>query len=434
MLGAPTPLSETEEPKEPVARIGAHLDLELECARPLAGPARYRLNAIDKVRLGRGDERVATKGEHRTLSIAIPDAWMSAQHAELALTDAGWSLSDLGSKNGTLRNGERVLGASLADGDRIQLGRTFFRFRAALRAMGPELLDARDLSGSPPGLRTFSPPFADLLRELQSVAGSKVPVLLLGESGTGKEVLAQAVHRLSRRSGDFVAVNCGAIPHELVESELFGHRKGAFSGAHTDRRGFVRQSEGGTLFLDEIGDLPLPAQAALLRVLQEAEVVPVGSDRAVGVDLRVVAATHRQLRQMVRDGSFRHDLLARLDGASFQLPPLRERRDDVPLLISSLLAKLAPDRLDVELAPEAAQSLLDHPCPLNIRELMYSLQRALARAQGRPIERSDLPAPLGDPGSDLPSEEPSAEEAQRRAELVAMLGKHRGNLAAVARA
>src|SRR5262245_37216493 len=119
MAGAPTTLTEREEPKAAVVRIGAHLDLELECARPLTGPARYRLNAIDKVRLGRGDDRVATVDEQRTLSIAIPDAWMSSQHAELALTDAGWSLSDLGSKNGTLRNGERVLGASLADSDRI---------------------------------------------------------------------------------------------------------------------------------------------------------------------------------------------------------------------------------------------------------------------------------------------------------------------------
>src|SRR5262249_61861252 len=134
---------------------------------------------------------------------------------------------------------------------------------AALRAFGPDLRDARDLSGSPPGLRTFSPPFADLLRELQSVAGSKVPVLLLGESGTGKEVLAQAVHRLSRRSGDFVAVNCGAIPHELVESELFGDRKGAFSGAHTDRRGVGGQSGGGTPFLRAIGGVPLPPHAGL---------------------------------------------------------------------------------------------------------------------------------------------------------------------------
>src|SRR5262249_47295082 len=155
----------------------------------------------------------------------------------------------------------------------------------------------------------------------------------------------------------------------LVESELFGHRKGAFSGATADRLGFVRQADGGTLFLDEIGDLPPGAQAKLLRGLQEAQVVPVGGDRAVGVDLRVVSATNKHLGRMARSGSFRHDLLARLDGVRLQLPPLRDRREDVPLLISTLLGRLASDRTDVKLAPEAAQLLLEYAWPLNIREL-----------------------------------------------------------------
>jgi len=259
-------------------------------------------------------------------------------------------------------------------------------------------------------------------------------VLLLGESGTGKEVLAQAIHALSGRAGSFVAVNCGAIVRELVESELFGHRKGAFSGAYADRLGFVRESDGGTLFLDEIGDLPLPAQASLLRVLQESQVVPVGSDRPLDVDLRVVSATHRQLGRMVRDGTFRHDLLARIDGVRLRLPPLRERREDLPLLLSTLLARLAPGRPEVKIAPDAAQALLDYGWPLNIRELEHSLQEALARSQGDTLELADLPRALRDPAEEARPDMLTAEEEQQRTALIAMLGTHGGNVTAVARA
>jgi transcriptional regulator of acetoin/glycerol metabolism len=430
MAGPAKTLSDRERAQGSRAKPASHLDLEVECERPLSWPARYRLGAVEKVCVGRGENRSA-RIDGRTLFVEVPDGWMSSRHAELALAEAGWTLTDLESKNGTLRNGERIGRAPIADGDRLQLGHTFFCFRAALRSMGPDLLDARDLPG-PPGLRTLSPNLADMLRDAQALASSKVPVLLLGESGTGKEVLAQTLHQLSGRKGEFAAVNCGAIPHELLEAELFGHRKGAFSGALVDRLGFVRQSHGGTLFLDEIGDLPLSAQAALLRVLQEEQVVPLGFDKPFAVDLRVIAATHRQLGRMVREGNFRQDLLARIDGARFELPPLRERREDVPLLLSSLLEKLEPANAEVKLTPEAAQMLLEYRWPLNIREMLQTLRSALARAQGRPIEVGDLPALA--PAQEEPSQALDPEDERRRSELLALLGRHRGNLAAVARA
>jgi transcriptional regulator with GAF, ATPase, and Fis domain len=183
-------------------------------------------------------------------------------------------------------------------------------------------------------------------------------VLLVGESGTGKEVLARNIHAQSGRRGALVPVNCGAIPPNLVESELFGHKKGAFSGASHDRPGFVRTSDGGTLFLDEIGDLPATAQAAFLRVLQEAEIVPVGGSRPEPLDLRVVAATHHDLKRLVREGRFRHDLLARLDGVTLRLPALRDRSEDIPLLMVLLVRKVAPERPDLKFTPAAAQAIL----------------------------------------------------------------------------
>jgi DNA-binding NtrC family response regulator len=260
-------------------------------------------------------------------------------------------------------------------------------------------------------------------------------MLVRGESGTGKEVVARAIHALSGRAGAFVAVNCGAIAATLVESELFGYKKGAFSSAHQDHPGLVRTSDGGTLFLDEIGDLPLGAQAALLRVLQESEVQPVGGVRPVPVDLRVVAATHRDLDTLVAQGNFRHDLLARLDGITLILPPLRERREDLPLLLAALLRKLAPERPDVKFAADAAQALLEHDWPLNVRELEQALAGALALSKLGTIERAHLPRLLREaPVERMVPRELSSDEERHKGELALLLAQHHGNLSAVARA
>jgi sigma-54 dependent transcriptional regulator, acetoin dehydrogenase operon transcriptional activator AcoR len=415
-------------------KVVPHLELALECERPHAGPARYRLSELKRVRLGRGVERDFRVADDGCLDIVVPDAWMSSRHAELARGTDGWMLTDLHSRNGTRVNGARVPGgvtAGVADGDLWQLGHTFFRFLTGPQENGPPLREARDVEGA---AVSWSPRFADIVAKANAVATTRVPVLLHGESGTGKEILARSIHARSGRPGAFAAVNCGAIPSELVESELFGHSKGAFSGAHQEKSGLVRAAHGGTLFLDEIGDLGLPAQAALLRVLQESEVLPVGATRPISVDLRLITATHRDLDALVKQGAFRHDLLARIDGVRLDLPPLRDRPEDVPLLIACLVRKLAPGRVDVSLQPDAAQALLEHEWPLNVRELEQALAGALALSAGGPIELAHLPRALrADDGPTAPRRELTTEEQRHREELSALLTRHRGNLSAVAR-
>jgi two-component system response regulator GlrR len=226
-----------------------------------------------------------------------------------------------------------------------------------------------------------SPRMADLLAEAQLVAASDASVLIRGESGTGKELLAQALHRASRRAGRrFVAINCGAIPETLLESELFGHVRGAFTGATKDRAGLFQAADGGTLFLDEIGDMPLPLQVKLLRVLQERAVRPLGSDRSVPVDVRVVSATHRDLETLLADGSFREDLFYRLNVVTLRLPGLAERREDIPLLARHFLGQLAArhGRTIHGFAPEALRALATAPWPGHVRQLHNVIEQVCA--------------------------------------------------------
>jgi len=419
-----------QEAKKP--RFAPYLFLEIECERPLLGPGRHSLADVECVRLGRGAQRMARRSRDGLLDIALPDGWMSKEHAEIRRDKDGWTIRDLGSKNGTLVDGERIQTADLADQTLVQLGRTFFTFRGRLPVWGAANLEAEDLPRGPGGLATLSFPFEEVLVRGRSVARSRVPILLRGESGSGKEVLARAIHTWSGRTGDFVAVNGGAIPENLVESELFGHRKGAFSGAERDQPGLIRSSDGGTLFLDEIGDLPLTAQSTLLRTIQESEVLPVGGTRPERIDLRVVAATHRDVERMVADGTFRHDLLARLRGVVLELIPLRERPEDVALLIASALRKWAPERGDVKLSPEAARALLEYDWPLNVRELEQALGGALALSGTGTLLLEHLPPALHKRPEAAPSL--TDEQMRHRDELIALLREHQGNLSAVARA
>jgi len=233
------------------------------------------------------------------------------------------------------------------------------------------------------GIVTRSPVMEDLLRQAKLVADSDASVLIYGDSGTGKEVLARAIHRASRREDrPFVAVNCGAIPGELLESELFGHARGAFTGAVQAHKGLFQAADGGTLFLDEIGDMPLPLQVKLLRVLQEAEVRPVGSTQAIPVDVRMISATHRDLDEQKASGLFREDLYYRLNVVSLRLPPLAQRREDIPLLAAFFLRKLAEryHKPIPTLAPEAMALLVAAPWPGNVRQLLNLLEQALALA------------------------------------------------------
>ena len=229
------------------------------------------------------------------------------------------------------------------------------------------------------------------------VAAYEVPVLILGETGTGKELFAEAIHRASaRQAKPFVAINCGAIPNDMANSELFGHKKGAFTGAVADRAGHFREAEGGILFLDEIGDLPLYAQVRLLRVLQQKEITPLGTSTPIKVNVRVIAATHRDLARDVAAGRFREDLFHRLAVGILRLPPLREREGDLDLLLDYLLAKINADGAErpeaqyKELSPGARMLLHSHRWPGNIRELYHTLLRAVIWSGSGLIEESDI--------------------------------------------
>ncbi len=388
-------------------------------------PARYSLAGLDRLDLNRGDARGAVRATHagaHVLTLALSDARMSGKHARISRLGGSWILEDLESKNGTWIGNQRVTRHTLADRDAIVVGHTALVFRTR----GGEAGDTDRLPEAPLGLATMSPVLAARFAELLTAAASNVPIELTGESGTGKELVAQAIHRASRRKGRFVAVNCGALAATLIEAELFGHKKGAFTGAGDERTGLVRSADHGTLFLDEIAELPPAAQPALLRVLQEGEVLPIGADRPVAIDVRIVTATHRNLDADVDANRFRADLRARLLGVQVSLPPLRERPEDLGHLISSLLAKIAPGRTLV-FAGDAIAALYAYAWPSNIRELERSLAAAAAVARDR-IELAHVPANVRTPRSAGPENDDALRDL-----LIAAIARHAGNLAAVAR-
>ncbi len=247
----------------------------------------------------------------------------------------------------------------------------------------------------PSNLVGASAAMQEVTRQIRKVAPQKTTVLVEGESGTGKELVSRALHDLSPRTSlPFVAVNCGAIPSELIESELFGHARGAFTDASRAKKGLAEEADGGTLFLDEIGELPLQMQVKLLRFLEDEEVRPLGDVRSRRVDVRVVAATGRDLGRAVAVGQFRDDLLYRLDVVRVRLPPLRERTGDVAALAAHFLARYArlrPELPSLSLSDEALDALLAHRWPGNVRELEHALERAVVLAEGPVIREEDLP-------------------------------------------
>jgi transcriptional regulator of acetoin/glycerol metabolism len=418
----------------------AHVFRVISAARPLAPSWRHALGDVDVVGIGRGadEPRRRVHARQRELTLCEDDTRVSAAHARLLRVPGRWLLEDLGSKNGTVVNGVRTTRAALSDGDVIELGRTFYVFRTGVPtpASAPaDVIVAGDAPG-PRGLQTLSPALTRDFAALRAVAASPVAVVVHGESGTGKELVALAVHALSRPAGPFVAVNCGAIPPSLAASELFGVRRGAYSDAKEDRPGLVRSADGGTLFLDEIGDLPPAVQPALLRVLQERSVTPVGQARAVAVDLRVVSASHQALDGLVARGAFREDLLARLSGFTLWLPPLRARREDLGILVAALLAKQAPAPDAVTFQPAAVRLLLGHSWPRNVRELEKHLGTALALAGDAPLGVRHFPGlPAAAAAQVAPLAVPiSPADRARRDELSTLLETHDGNLSAVARA
>ena len=393
-----------------------------DCARPHDHPWRVALEGMDEVVIGRG--RRSVRRLERTAVVSLPDASVSSVHARLRRTGGEWTVEDARSKNGTLVNGRLAARASLGARDLVEIGTTFCLLRR-----GDGDVESGDLAKRPPGTRTLSEPLARSFDLLARVAASPVPVLVSGETGTGKEMVARAIHRLSQRSGAFVAVNCGGLPETLVASELFGARKGAFSGADADRTGLVQEAHRGTLFLDEIAELPEPSQAVLLRVLQERELIPLGATRAIPVDLRVVAATNQDMSQSVAARRFRKDLYARLRGFSLTLPPLRERREDIGLLVADLLPRMTRERT-VTFSRGAARALFLYDWPLNVRELEHTLAAALAITGGSEIAPAHLPEELR-----VAIDDTGSLAVQRERErFVRLAHEHAGNVSAIARA
>ena len=367
--------------------------------------------------------------------LAIPQRAVSQLHARLVRRDGGWAVKDLDSRNGTLVNGRLVREAPIEHLDELRFGDAIFKFVAddaaayaayRIDGQGPDA-DATVVGGYQ--VRAG-------LREVAAVAATELSVIVQGETGTGKELVARIVHAASRRRGQLVALNCAAIPGNLVESELFGFKRGAFTGADRDKIGLVRMAHGGTLFLDEIGDMPLDAQAKLLRVIETRELFPVGATSGEAVDVRFVCATHRDLQQLVEAGRFRGDLFARLHGASVVLPPLRERKEDLYALVKHFLVKAgaAEARVDVPLMA----SICHYDWPYNVRELEAAVRRALAVTRGGALAADDLPDSVRESMRDYgtpaaPTSVPPRGEAPSPDELRAMLDRFKGNVAAVAR-
>jgi transcriptional regulator with GAF, ATPase, and Fis domain len=398
-------------------------------------------------------------GRDAANAVFVADQAASRQHARIARVGDDWVITDLGSRNGTMVGGAFMHERVLAPNDEIRIGDAILKFVPS----GAERFTGYRIDGTVHGSRR-----AQLLTELvggaqidalaadiERIAPTELSCMILGETGTGKEVVARGIHRASGRKGSFQAINCAAIPQNLLESELFGYRRGAFSGADRDKPGLVKLADGGTLFLDEIGDMPLEAQAKLLRVLQAREVFPLGGTVAEKVDIRVVCATHRDLYAFVKSDRFRGDLFARMNDHVVRLPPLRERKEDVYLLAKTFAARFGHPSLTISFS--AMVAMIHYGWPFNVRELESCVKRGIALGAGTLLDATHLPDAITehmksygerrriDAPSVLPPQgtekiaiasggdaaRPSAPPTEE--ELRALLERHAGNVAAVGR-
>jgi transcriptional regulator with GAF, ATPase, and Fis domain len=425
--------------------------------------------------------RELTIGREVANLICVPEQAVSRQHARIysrsepELGRERWFLQDLGSRNGTMVDGSYITELELEPNHEIRVGDAMFKFVEA----GVERSVAYRIDGRVAGDRKAKQ-FTDLVgnaqmdhiaADIERIAPTELSAVILGETGTGKELIARAIHRFSGRRGTLQAINCAAIPPTLLESELFGYRRGAFSGADRDKPGLIKLADQGTLFLDEIGDMPLDAQAKLLRVLQSREVFPLGATTPEHVDIRIVCATHRDLYQYVKEGKFRGDLLARLNEHVVRLPPLRERKEDIFLLAKNFGARYG--RPNLQLSFSFIVALLHYDWPFNVRELESCIKRAVALTDVPQLDTihlpdaiaehmkgygerprismtSNYPQPLSQNPDDslnmpampglrqpplpgTPSSIPPRRSAPTEEELRDLLQRHRGNIAAVGR-
>ena len=396
-------------------------------------------------------------GSHADNDLVLTDNTVSRYHLEIQVRRDGLRVADLDTTNGTrhitAQSTLRLGTVTLAGAGRLRLGKhTVIDVEPVDQQVTFD--DFRDTRfGEVLGTST---PMRRLFALLSRVAPTEATVLLTGDTGTGKEALAEAVHTHSRRAaGPFVVVDCGAIPHELIGSELFGHIRGAYTGASGDKQGLVEAADGGTLFLDEIGELALDLQPQLLRVIDKRQVRRVGDTRAIDVDIRVVAATHRDLKAMVKAGTFREDLYYRLAVVRAEVPPLRDRMEDIPLLVAHFAELLG--RGGFSLSPALIDELGRHTWPGNVRELRNVVERALSLGTVGGLSLTDLPTPPAPepssipssparPGTsdgaatagaevlDLPFKEAKAQlvEGFERDYLVHLMAKHRGNISRAA--
>ncbi len=320
--------------------------------------------------------------------LVLHDKAVSGSHFEISAGDDGYRLRDLDSRNGTYVSELQVKEVYLKPGTTFRVGHTKIRFQPLDDTVDIEL-SQRDrfdrVVGSSAAMR-------EIFASLEKISPSELTVLLTGETGTGKELVARGIHNASpRKNRPFVVLDCGAIPKELIESTLFGHEKGAFTGAVGQHRGCFEQANGGTIFLDEIGELDLTLQPKLLRVLEGREIKRVGGDKSIKVDVRVVAATNRDLRAEVNAGHFREDLYFRLSVVHVELPPLRKRPEDVALIAQHFLRDVASRReMNLSFGPDAMEALTSHSWPGNVRELRNVVDRAAALCDAPVISRADL--------------------------------------------
>ena len=340
-------------------------------------------NGLEATR-GDGALRIGTGA---TCHLVLTDDTISRHHCELVRDSTGYLLRDLGSTNGTYVGRVRIQEAYVEPGTEIRVGQTEIVLRASARTE-PIRFEERRSFGR---LRSRSQAMSALYSVLERIAPTELTCMILGETGTGKEVVAREIHAAStRRDGPFVVVDCATLHEQLIEAELFGHERGAFTGADRTRDGAFREAQGGTVFLDEVGELPLSQQARLLRVLETGEVRRVGSAKPESVDVRILAATHRDLPQMVERGEFRRDLFHRLNIVELRLPPLRERLEDLPDLTAALLGELVPNPAAIQVSPHAWQLLASRPWPGNVRELRNAIRRAIALGDGSSLSETEL--------------------------------------------
>jgi DNA-binding NtrC family response regulator len=425
-----------------------HTQLLTDDASGLLVERSFRLRVVSGPDQGKDhmlDEGTTMVGTHADNDLVLSDATVSRHHLEVRVRKDGIEVRDLDTTNGTKHGGARIGSVTLTGAARLRLGK---HTEIDVEPVDTSV-DLGEWSGDRFGdVLGTTQPMKRLFSLLAKAAPTEATILLQGETGTGKEAIAEAVHSTSRRAkGPFIVVDCGSIPHELIASELFGHAKGSFTGAGADKQGLIEAANKGTLFLDEIGELALDLQPQLLRVLDRRQVRRVGETQSVDVDIRVIAATHRDLRAMVRAGQFREDLYYRLAVVATHVPPLRERKADIPALASWFAEKMG--RGSFAQSPALLDQLQHHDWPGNVRELRNVVERALSLGDSALADLGDGGAPRtggvgestvpdkrgSDPAMlDMPFKEAKAQlvEAFERDYLSALLARHHGNISRAA--